>query len=411
MNRLKRLRDSLFQGLSLLLALSLLLLSLWGCESLPDKEPQDFSDLAIENGGRVTLEVGNTLQFRLNVSDEYAKEVTWSSSSDSVTVDQSGLVTAIREGKAAVTATYKTHSASALVEVIAPSTAYDDAEKAAFYANYTVADSPEEALERSSLGLMSGELTVPDQAPVLAEFQPKSGDRFIRNRDAYYLNENTYLVVDAYGEVAFAVYRGGAYITLEEVAAYVFAFGEVPANYVEGKNAEPEESIWGEYLRLNHSAFSGDTQKYPYEPVLPDISGCGGELYYYEIDIGTTGTDCDPRYLAKIYNDGQTITRGAARIVYTRYDKNRNKIIDPDEKYLFYTYNHYNDFQEYLNYEGGWGEIFGNATGGGSLSSKTDYNPTPYVPTVRGSLRARSALYILVLPYEEKRYHASSLAV
>ena len=48
---------------------------------------------------------------------------------------------------------------------------------------------------------------------------------------------------------------------------------------------------------------------------------------------------------------------------------------------MFYTCNHYNDFREYLNYYGGWGEIFGNETGGGTLSSKTDYNPTPYVHT------------------------------
>ena len=37
------------------------------------------------------------------------------------------------------------------------------------------------------------------------------------------------------------------------------------------------------------------------------------------------------------------------------------------------------DFQEYLNYEGGWGEMFGNITGGGTISSKYDYNPTDYV--------------------------------
>ena len=49
--------------------------------------------------------------------------------------------------------------------------------------------------------------------------------------------------------------------------------------------------------------------------------------------------------------------------------------------YVFYTHNHYNDFREYLNYYGGWGEMFGNVTGGGTYSSKTDYNPTPYVET------------------------------
>ena len=61
-------------------------------------------------------------------------------------------------------------------------------------------------------------------------------------------------------------------------------------------------------------------------------------------------------------------------------------MIEVNETYLFYTYNHYNDFQEYLNYEGGWGEMFGNVTGGGTLSSKSDYNPTPYVEVALTSL-------------------------
>ena len=139
-------------------------------------------------------------------------------------------------------------------------------------------------------------------------------------------------------------------------------------------------------LRLNHSNFTGNTSKYPYEPELPDISGCGGDLQYYEIDIGTTGTDCDPGYIAKIYNDGKSITRGAARIVYARFDRNGDNIVDPSEKYVFYTYNHYNDFQEYLNYYGGWGEMFGNITGGGKISDKKNCNPTPYVPVWRGKL-------------------------
>ena len=53
------------------------------------------------------------------------------------------------------------------------------------------------------------------------------------------------------------------------------------------------------------------------------------------------------------------------------------------ELYVFYTYNHYNDFIEYLNYYGGWGEIFGNITGGGKISDKYNCNPTPYVPVAR----------------------------
>jgi hypothetical protein len=86
-----------------------------------------------------------------------------------------------------------------------------------------------------------------------------------------------------------------------------------------------------------------------------------------------------------------SITRGAARIVYARFDKNNNHIIEADEKFVFYTYNHYNDFQEYLNYFGGWGKMFGNITGGGEISSKTNCNPTPYIPTYRGDLSEADA--------------------
>ncbi len=260
-----------------------------------------------------------------------------------------------------------------------------------FYGNADPADSYEEAIERSQRGEISGALKVPYQAPTISAYQPQTDGKYIRNNEPYYIDENTYVVVDAMGREIFRVYRGGGYITLEEVAAYVYAFGDVPANYVSGKTVKPSSSIWGEYLRLNHTKFSGNTSKYPYEPVLPRISGCGGDLQYYEIDIGTTGTDCDPSHSCEIYNNGTWITRGAARIVYTRFDANGDNIIDPNEKFLFYTYNHYNDFQEYLNYFGGWGEMFGNITGGGELSSKSDYNPTPYVPVIMGSLKTESA--------------------
>jgi hypothetical protein len=344
----------------------------------------------IVNGGRITLEVGNSYQLLLD-SDKI-ENIQWKSSSDAVKVDSNGLVTALAEGKAAVVASNGSQSASVLIEVVPASAILDDAERKAFYQNYTLADSHAEALERSEQGLMSGSLETPHQKPTIPSDQPMQNGALIRNGEALYADENTYVLVDVYGNEVMRIYRGGAYITLEEVAAYVFAFGDVPANYISGKNAEPEDSIWGEYLRLNHSKFSGNTQKYPYEPALPNISGCGGDLQYYEIDIGTTGTDCDPAYVARIYNDGQTITRGAARIVYTRYDKNGNQILEPDEKYVFYTYNHYNDFQEYLNYYGGWGEMFGNITGGGTISSKTDYNPTPYIPSVIASLKATGAV-------------------
>ena len=265
----------------------------------------------------------------------------------------------------------------------------DEVARAKFYNGSDPADSYEEAIARSKVGKISGCETVPNQAPTIASNRPKLNGAYIKNSNPYFLDKNTYVVVNSSGYEVFRVYRGGGYITLEEVAAYLMAFGDVPANYSSNKNTKPTSSIWKENLRVNNTEFSGSTSRYPYEPELPRISGCGGDLQYYEIDIGTTGTDCDPKRNARIYNNGNSITRGAARIVYSRYDKNGNNVIEMEEKYVFYTYNHYNDFREYLNYYNGWGEMFGNITGGGVLSSKTNYNPTPYIKSVLSPIKSQ----------------------
>lgn len=251
----------------------------------------------------------------------------------------------------------------------------------AFYSNYYPATSFEDATLRTEANIMSGSIEDQDQRPTIDSSRPKDGSKFVRNSSVNYNKEkNSWSILDSKGNVVNTIYKGGAYVSLEEVAAYVLAFGDIPANYTESKRERPSSSPWGKWLRLNHSFFNGDTSRYPYEPALPDISGVNsGGTKYYELDIGTTGTDCDPNYSVVPYNTGVTITRGAARIVYGRTDLSGNQITDLNNRHVFYTYNHYNDFQEYLNYENGWGEIFGNITGGGQLSSKDDYNPTPYV--------------------------------
>lgn len=263
---------------------------------------------------------------------------------------------------------------------------YINVNKTEFYEDYTVACCLTNSKYRTVHYLMSGSLEVPGQYAVDADYQPMSGDLYIRNTASHYADDgNTYIVYDGYGKEVMRIYKGGAYITLEEVAAYMYAFGgsavDIPANYVTSNSKKPTSSQWGEYLRLNHMKFSGDTSKYPYEPVLPDINGCGGSMQYYEMDIGTTGTITTSQYPAALYNNGSKITRGAARIVHTRYDKNENGTYEMDEIYVFYTHNHYHDFREYLNYYGGWGEMFGNVTGGGSLENTSSGNPTPYVIT------------------------------
>ncbi len=341
-----------------------------------------------------TVKVGESIPFTCNLfkndnACEMTGEIVYS-----VTVGQScisvkdNFITGVSEGTAQLIATYGEVKSNTLSITVSSegvnSDPYEGMTNDEFYSNYTIATSYQDSVYRTKHGFMSGSIEAQDQAPTLAQYMPKDNGKYIRNTSAYYSPDgNTYYIVDCNGDVVNAVYRGGAYVTLEEVAAYVFAFGEIPANHSTKKSGSPSSSIWGKYLRLNHSKFSGDTSRYPYEPELPDISGCGGDLTYYEMDVGTTGNDCDPSYTPRVYNNGSSITRGASRIVYSRYDRDGDAIIDINEKYLFYTYNHYNDFQEYLNYQGGWGEKFGNITGGGSISSKTDYNPTPYVEVIR----------------------------
>jgi len=369
-------------------------------ETAPD------GSITILNGNELTLEAGKSIRLTVSKSFFITVHVEWTWSGDSVTVDSTGRVTAVSEGDATVTASAGGVSDSIIIHVIKSSITPEESprlpevtvpreeirEAVNSYAGHYPAGSYEEAVDRTSKGQLSGYDFVPDQAPVISNYRPMQGGMYIKNSASYYVDLNTYVVIDAYGREVFRIYRGGAYITLEEVAAYVYAFGTVPANHSSSKSTKPTASIWGEYLRVNNTKFSGDTSRYPYEPQLPRISGCGGDLTYWEMDIGTTGTDCDPSYSAKLYNDGSKITRGAARLVYTWNDVNGNGMADGvDIIYVFYTYNHYNDFQEYLNYYGGWGEMFGNITGGGTISSKEHYNPTDYVPVAVGVISGKTS--------------------
>ena len=69
------------------------------------------------------------------------------------------------------------------------------------------------------------------------------------------------------------------------------------------------------------------------------------------------------------------------------------------ELHVFYTYNHYEDFQEYLNYYGGWSDRFGFETGG-SVSGK----PSQYVGVYWGDLLHGKVVAVVVIPYVEKIY-------
>lgn len=248
------------------------------------------------------------------------------------------------------------------VTIVQETDPYSGVSSTDFYRNYTEATSYKDSYYRTLHNFMSGSIQTQSKKPTESSNKPSYNGTLLKNtNEAYADGGNSYTVLDANGNTAFTVYKGGAYVTAEQVAAYVTAFGNIPANYDSDKdNKNSAASPWGKYLRLNHAKFYGDTDRYPNEPELPDISGCGGSTTYYEMDVGLSG-----------YNNGSRIVRGTARIVYSRIRQGKY-ISKPAERHVFYTYNHYEDFQEYLNYEGGWGHRFGYETG----NSKS---PTAYV--------------------------------
>lgn len=231
---------------------------------------------------------------------------------------------------------------------------------------------------------MSGSIEPQLQRPTIADNQPMEDEKYVFNsKSGLRSDSNVYDIVNKNGKVVNRIFKGGAYVTLEEVAAYLYAFGDIPANYTSAKKVKPSSSPWGKYLRVNHSYFSCDTDRYKYEPVLPDLN----EKKYYEIDIGTTGSyEYSTTSNKGEYNNGNYIIRGASRIVYTRYIGN-NLIERPEDRKVFYTFNHYNDFQEYLNYENGWGKWFGNIAGGGQMDNNTGIYKTDYPEVIKKDFR------------------------
>lgn len=268
---------------------------------------------------------------------------------------------------------------------------YTNIDKEAFYADYTIATTYEDSYYRTKHKLMSGDIT--DQAHETVKETLSVDGMNVRITTACYVLEpdGDYLayIPNVINGENYIIFYGGAYTSLNEVAAYLLAFGEVPvnSNYDKSKGKQTTVKDWGKYGRVNNSRFSGDTSKYPYEPLLPYIQGSGSRIYY-ETDFGTLGgyTNYNPvtgtKYTQTVYNTGGGgVTRGSARFVFVH----DTKVTSIDERYVFYTYNHYNDFEEYLNYHNGWGTRFGNESAGNYYCGNTkDYNasaknkPTDY---------------------------------
>ena len=257
-----------------------------------------------------------------------------------------------------------------------------------FYSTYTIATTYEDSYYRTQHHLMSGDISnsglnyYPSQEDAIYQ-----SSKYARITTAVYIlsTDGDYLAyIPNSDTMDRAIFYGGAYISMNDVASYLLAFGEVPANskYTSSQKTNAVND-WGIYGRCNNTSFSGDIVKYPYEPELPYILDSssrfnGPRRTYYETDFGALGGfTCESGSITTNYNTGSTINRNVCRFVFV-CDQDVTSI---DDRYVFYTYNHYNDFQEYLNHDNAWGLRFGNCTGGGEYNSKTNYSPTQYPQT------------------------------
>lgn len=253
---------------------------------------------------------------------------------------------------------------------------YTNVVKNNFYAEYEIATTYEDAYYRTKHRLMSGDITPQDE---IAEIGYIVDEKMVKVSTALYIldTEGNYLgyVPNSFDDNNI-IYYGAAYTALDEIAAYMLAFGEQPINtdYDKGSSGKSAAiSDWGIYGRVNRGYFSANNSKYQYQPSLPSAS-------YIESDFGTKGGHTVGGTKQTVYNSGYSITRGAARFVYTK----TSGITQIENRYVFYTANHYNDFQEYLNYNNGWSIKFGNESAGNPYCyNAKDWNSSFNKPTLR----------------------------
>ncbi len=315
----------------------------------------------------VSTDVSSTNSSNQDSSSEISSSSIESSSSSSSEVSSSSSIESSSSSSSSEELTYDPYT----------DVTFDD-----FYASYTPATSYKDAYYRTQHGFMSGSI-----AETQDGYYPHANNKYTENDKYVKISDGKYTYRDDGGYESFVIngtdtkiYYGGGYILLEEVAAYIQAFGEVPPNnnYDKGSSGKQEAiATWGRYGRVNVGYFSGDTSKYKYEPLLPELS----TKSYIETDIGSLGGfDCNGT-VSPYYDNGR-INRGVCRIVYTSTYKNGTPIKDIKERHVFYTYNHYNDFQEYLNYDCGWGTRFGNESAGNNYNYYNPSNPPSDYPNV-----------------------------
>jgi uncharacterized membrane protein len=228
-----------------------------------------------------------------------------------------------------------------------------------------------------------------------ANYKNEQGVYYRLSDSIYGNNGNSFRINMIDGSEGPAIYKGAVYTDMDDVAAYLYAFGELPVNMDYNSKTGKTSSVndWGKYGRVNNAAYSNNSADFKYEPeawthsIYFDKPESSTDYWYYyvETDYGPQNYNqesyvTDPH----IYNNGDSIvSRGVSRFIYTaafttseHNDSDRGKpVTNVLERHVFYTYNHYNDFQEYLNYYGGWNTRYGNMTAGNGYNKAVSSNP------------------------------------
>jgi hypothetical protein len=286
-------------------------------------------------------------------------------------------------------------------------------EKAAFYKTYTVANSPLDAKYRTEAGLLSGKNTEDKYMPLdNSRIDNSKVNNYRSTTMNYILDEDSeeqvaYLLFSLDGKYT-PIYKDGAYFTMNELASYTVGFGALPANQNYDKNEKMQDkasSTWWKYGRVNRGPFSGPVKaSYKHESWFVGMKE--NDIKYTETDFGNStyynSTEYDSQYKTMPYikdqkdgsfviNSGTEGDRGVLRFVFTsEYENNQNKknsSATTKKNYknqyyrrCYYTFNHYNDWHEYLNYEDGWGKVFGNMTLGNGYGENFPHSEEKFAP-------------------------------
>lgn len=154
------------------------------------------------------------------------------------------------------------------------------------------------------------------------------------------------------------IYKGGIYTDSNEVACYINAFGECPANYVLYSNSKYSNFPDGTLSQTNAKKYTYNTygnkgRLYTYYNQLDGyvtsvpVDTDGSNFHYWEVDIAVTDA----------YASGTSFNRGGGRLIVFP-DGVTTGTYDSGKTFIVKTIDHYQHAREFANYLEGWGANF-----------------------------------------------------